>query len=65
MISVKVIDNCIRRLLIKPEDEESIECLCLLLTTVGNELEIRMQPSVGISASTSVCYRFILFFNIH
>lgn len=39
IITAKVIHQCILRLLNQPEDEQSIECLCLLLETVGMELE--------------------------
>ena len=57
---MKIIDQCILRLLSQPEDEESLECLCLLLSTVGKELETRIQLSggSGMPTSTSVCYRY-------
>ena len=57
---MKIIDQCILRLSSQPEDEESLECLCLLLSTVGKELETRIQLSggSGMPTSTLVCYRY-------
>lgn len=54
ILSVKIMHQCILRLLSQPEDEESLECLCRLLSTIGKELEFP-QPVAGRNASISVC----------
>jgi translation initiation factor 4G len=38
MLTVGIMHECVRKLL-KETDEESLKCLCLLMTTVGQELE--------------------------
>ncbi|XP_076365221.1 eukaryotic translation initiation factor 4 gamma 3-like isoform X2 [Tachypleus tridentatus] len=38
MLTPKIMDSCIQKLL-SQKDEDSLECLCRLLTTVGKELE--------------------------
>ncbi|XP_013779883.1 eukaryotic translation initiation factor 4 gamma 3-like [Limulus polyphemus] len=38
MLTPKIMDGCIQRLL-RQGDEDSLECLCRLLTTVGKDLE--------------------------
>jgi len=38
MLTVRIMHECIRRL-IQKKDEESLECLCRLVTTVGKHLE--------------------------
>ncbi|XP_013777285.1 eukaryotic translation initiation factor 4 gamma 3-like [Limulus polyphemus] len=38
MLTPKIMDSCIHKLL-SQQDEDSLECLCRLLTTVGKELE--------------------------
>lgn len=53
ILSVKIMHQCILRLLSQPEDEESLECLCRLLSTIGKELETPMQPPAGRSTSIS------------
>lgn len=45
--------QCIIRLLAQPEDEESLEALCLLLSTIGKELENLATNTSGRSASNS------------
>ena len=52
ILSVKIMHQCIIRLL-KDDDEESLECLCRLLSTIGKELETPMQPT-GPRSSVSV-----------
>ena len=39
MLTARIMHECVKRLL-KEIDEESLECLCRLLTTVGKELEL-------------------------
>ena len=46
--------QCIVRLLNQPDDEESLECLCRLLTTIGKDLEMPMGPAGAKSSSVSV-----------
>nr|CAH0113662.1 unnamed protein product [Daphnia galeata] len=53
ILSVKIMHQCILRLLSQPEDEESLECLCRLLSTIGKELETPMQAPAGRSTSIS------------
>ena len=46
--------QCITRLLTQPGDEESLEALCRLLSTIGKELENpATNASVGRSGSNS------------
>ena len=52
--------QCILRLLSQPEDEESLECLCRLLSTIGKELETPMQARAGRSTSISVCIKALV-----
>lgn len=63
ILSVKIMHQCILRLLSQPEDEESLECLCRLLSTIGKELETPMQVPAGRSTSISVCRRLSLNFH--
>ena len=40
MLTARIMHECVRKLLISnPNDEESLECLCRLLTTVGQALD--------------------------
>ena len=48
ILSAKIMHQCILRLLSQPEDEESLECLCRLLSTIGKELE---TPAVQAGAA--------------
>jgi hypothetical protein len=60
ILSVKVMHQCILRLLSQPEDEDSLECLCVLLSTIGKELETPMQAPAGRSTSISVCIKALV-----
>jgi translation initiation factor 4G len=42
MLTTNIMQRCIKHLL-SEQDEESLECLCKLLTTVGKELENKNQ----------------------
>ena len=54
ILSAKIMHQCILRLLSQPEDEESLECLCRLLSTIGKELESpAVQTGTARSASSS------------
>ncbi|XP_016915134.2 eukaryotic translation initiation factor 4 gamma 3 isoform X4 [Apis cerana] len=43
MLTTKIMHRCIKELLIQ-SDEDSLECLCKLLTTVGKDLESKVSP---------------------
>ena len=45
ILSVKVMHQCIGRLLAQSDDEESLEDLCCLLSTIGKELEAQTQQT--------------------
>lgn len=51
MLTAGIMHNCIKTLLEKIE-EESLECLCKLLSTVGKELEARGKDQIKVS-----CYK--------
>jgi len=42
MLTTNIMQRCIKDLL-SEEDEESLECLCKLLTTIGKDLENKNQ----------------------
>lgn len=46
MLTTKIMHRCIKELLIQ-SDEDSLECLCKLLTTVGKDLESKVSPEVS------------------
>jgi len=54
MLTARIIHECIKKLLVTTDDE-SLECLCILVTTVGQDLEAETQgrlakgPQQGIS----------------
>ncbi len=61
IISVKILHQCILRLLSQPDDEDYLECLCILLTTTGKEIEYGFLASAGNSAKkipNTVCLVF-------
>lgn len=39
MLTESIMHNCVLKLL-KAKDEESLECLCRLLSTIGKELDV-------------------------
>lgn len=41
MLTTKIMHRCIKELLIQ-SDEDSLECLCKLLTTIGKDLESKV-----------------------
>jgi translation initiation factor 4G len=53
ILSLDSMHYSILRLLGRPEDETSLECLCVLLTAIGKQLETpAMQTPVEASSST-------------
>ncbi|KAF2880179.1 hypothetical protein ILUMI_25980 [Ignelater luminosus] len=51
MLTVNIMIRCLNNLL-ETKDEESLECLCKLLTTVGKELEINKKVDLTIIFAT-------------
>lgn len=47
MLTVKIMLRCLQNLL-DHKDEESLECLCKLLTTIGKELESKSNVDLGV-----------------
>jgi len=47
MLTTKIMHRCIRHLL-DQNDEDSLECLCKLLTTIGKDLEIKGSSEVKV-----------------
>ena len=44
MLTARIMHECVRKLLaVDPSDEESLECLCCLMTTVGQKLDIETK----------------------
>ena len=57
MISDRIMHRCVGQLLAQSEDEESLEALCQLLTTIGKELEKSRQTMDGYVAKLSALIR--------
>jgi len=55
ILTTKIMHRCIRHLL-DQNDEDNLECLCKLLTTIGKDLELKGQQ-----ANTDVKILFLLF----
>ena len=53
MLTARVIHECVKRLL-KEIDEESLESLCRLLTTLGKELELETNSRLVDARANSV-----------
>ncbi len=45
MLTARIMHECVQKLL-KYDDEESLECLCRLLTTVGKDLELETNQKL-------------------
>lgn len=45
MLTTKIMHRCTKELLIQ-SDEDSLECLCKLLTTIGKDLESKVSAEV-------------------
>jgi hypothetical protein len=52
--------QCILKLLSQPEDEESLERLCTLLSAIGKKLDVPLQAPAGRLTSISVCITALL-----
>ena len=46
MLTARTMHQCIEKL-IKTTDEESLECMCRLLTTVGKDLELETSDRIS------------------
>jgi len=42
MLTPKIMDECVK-MLISSREEESLECLCKLLSTIGQQLEVNIK----------------------
>lgn len=56
ILSGKIMHQCIVRLL-KDDDEESLEALCRLLSTIGKELETPVSAAGGTTRAGSISVR--------
>ena len=54
MFPPNILSRCIRRLSSESKSEESLECLCILLTTVGEEIEYRKKFKVKKATSVGI-----------
>ena len=67
MFPPNILSRCIRRLSSESKSEESLECLCILLTTVGEEIEYRKKFKVKKATSVGIRKKKIInslhFFN--
>lgn len=54
-VSAKVIHESITRLLNQSDNEDSLECLCRLLTTIGKELMLCLEQPMSSDASNTSC----------
>ena len=43
MLTEKIMHECLKKLLRADDDEDSLECLCQLLTTIGQDIDQRQQ----------------------
>lgn len=57
ILTTKIMHRCIRHLL-DQNDEDNLECLCKLLTTIGKDLESKGGPSDAVSSRSLSC-RFL------
>lgn len=53
MLTEAIMHDCVVKLL-KNHDEESLECLCRLLTTIGKDLDFE-KAKVSLSVRVSFC----------
>jgi len=44
MLTEKIMHECLQKLLRDDRDDDSIECLCQLLTTIGQDIDIKNSP---------------------
>lgn len=55
MLTASIMDDCIVKLL-KNHDEESLECLCRLLSTVGKNLDFKKSKVNTSPMDTVMCH---------
>lgn len=53
ILTTKIMHRCVRHLL-EQNDEDSLECLCKLLTTIGKDLEAKGPVEVEMSFSAVI-----------
>lgn len=63
MLTEAIMHDCVVKLL-KNHDEESLECLCRLLTTIGKDLDFE-KAKVGVLGFRRVVGRHKLKFIVH
>lgn len=47
MLTARIMHECVKKLLCSPSDEEALECLCRLLTTVGKDLDMETRAKIS------------------
>merc|ERR1719400_1009124 len=56
MLTARIMHECVRKLLSSnPSDEESLECLCRLVTTVGQNLDIETKSRLAKGPVQGLC----------
>lgn len=50
ILTTKIMHRCVRHLL-EQNDEDNLECLCKLLTTIGKDLELKGPAEVKLCCS--------------
>lgn len=58
MLTARIMHECIKKL-IKTTDEESLECMCRLLTTVGKDLEQETNERISKASSVEEAKRMV------
>ena len=62
ILTARIMHECVRKLLaVDPSDEESLECLCCLLTTVGQNLDIETKSRLAKGPVQGLCDMSIYF----
>ena len=62
ILTARIMHECVRKLLaVDPSDEESLECLCCLLTTVGKNLDIETKRRLAKGPVQGLCNMRIYF----
>ena len=60
MLTAPIMYDCVDYLLRNKTDEESLECLCKLLRTMGKELDTKTPEKVLINIVSCLYYYFFL-----
>lgn len=61
MLTAKIMIRCVAQLLSNLE-EESLECLCKLLTTIGKDLEMKLVSICFLKTAKLVCILTLFLF---